>query len=46
MFCVFTARFVSDLVGNPEDMFSHKEAHIKEVEVLYYPSRADQTYNE
>ena len=23
-----TARFVSDLVGNPEDGFSHNEAHI------------------
>ena len=22
-----TARFVSDLVGNPEDRFSHNEAH-------------------
>ena len=24
-----TARFVSDLVGNPEDRFSHNEAHIR-----------------
>ena len=24
-----TARFVADLVGNPEDRFSHNEAHIK-----------------
>ena len=23
-----TARFVSDLVGNPEDRFSHNEAHV------------------
>ena len=23
-----TVRFVSDLVGNPEDLFSHNEAHI------------------
>ena len=23
-----TARFVSDLVGNPDDRFSHNEAHI------------------
>ena len=23
-----TARFVSDLVGNPEDRFSHNEAHM------------------
>ena len=26
-----TARFVSDLVENPEDRFSHNEAHITEV---------------
>ena len=26
---VTTARFVSDLVGNPEDRFSHNEAHIE-----------------
>ena len=26
--CGCTARFVSDLVGNPEDRFSHNEAHI------------------
>ena len=26
--CDCTARFVSDLVGNPEDGFSHKEAQI------------------
>ena len=25
--CGCTARFVSDLVGNPEDRFSHNEAH-------------------
>ena len=25
--CGYTARFVSDLVGNPEDRFSHNEAH-------------------
>ena len=25
----FTARFVPDLVGNPEDRFSHSETHIK-----------------
>ena len=32
VFCIFcgcTDRFVSDLVGNPEDRFSHKEAHIR-----------------
>ena len=28
IFCDFTARFVWDLVGNPEDRFSHNEAHI------------------
>ena len=26
--CGCTARFVLDLVGNPEDRFSHNEAHI------------------
>ena len=26
-----TARVVSDLVGNPEDRFSHNEAHLVEV---------------
>ena len=28
IFCGCTAWFVSDLVGNPEDRFSHNEAHI------------------
>ena len=28
IFCNWTARFVSDLVGNAEDRFSHNEAHI------------------
>ena len=28
IFCGSTARFVSDLVGNPEYRFSHNEAHI------------------
>ena len=27
-FCGCTARFVSDLVGNPEDRVSHDEAHL------------------
>ena len=27
IFCESTARFVSDLIGNPEDRFSHNEAH-------------------
>ena len=30
IFCVCTDRFVSDLVRNPEDGFSHKEAHFIE----------------
>ena len=25
--CGYAARFVSDLVGNPEDRFSHNETH-------------------
>ena len=29
IFCNSTARFVSDLFGNPEDRFSHNEAHNK-----------------
>ena len=28
VFCDCTARFVSNRVGNPEDRFSHNEAHI------------------
>ena len=28
IFCGCTAWFVSDLVENPEDQFSHNEAHI------------------
>ena len=28
IFCGCTARFMSDLVGNPEDWFSHNEAHM------------------
>ena len=31
MFCDCAARFVSDLVGNPEDRFSHNEAYIVEI---------------
>ena len=34
--CGCTARFVSDLVGNPEDRFSQNEAHIIELHVLYH----------
>ena len=28
IFCDCTVRFVSDLVGNPKDRFSHNEGHI------------------
>ena len=28
LFCGCKARFVPDLVGNPEDWFSHNEAHL------------------
>ena len=28
IFCGYTAQFVSDLVGNPEDRFSHNKAHV------------------
>ena len=28
IFCGCTDRFVSDLVGNPEDLFSHNEAQL------------------
>ena len=31
IFCDCTARFVSDLVGNPEDRFSHNEADIMKI---------------
>ena len=34
IFCGFTFRFVSDLVGNPEDRFSHNEAQIKPIDVI------------
>ena len=30
IYCGSTARFVWDLVGNPEDRFSHNEAHIQD----------------
>ena len=29
-----TARFVSDLVGNPEDRFSHNEAHMRLIAMI------------
>ena len=33
IFCGCTARFVSDLVGNPEDRFSHNEAHLMPINI-------------
>ena len=33
MFCSCTARFVSDLGGNPEDRFSDDEAQIKRIKL-------------
>ena len=39
IFCDCTARFVSDLIGNPEDWFSHNKAQLKpdigKYELLY-----------
>ena len=32
IFCDCTARFVSDQVRNPEDRFSHSEAHMSEAQ--------------
>ena len=34
IFCGCTARFVSDLVGNPEDQFSHNEALMEMVKMV------------
>ena len=45
-FCPCTAWFVSDLVENPEDRFSHNEAHIPNLSVLLlkvYESRHEKT---
>ena len=33
--CGCTARFVWDLVGKPEDRFSHNEAHVIQLQKLY-----------
>ena len=38
IFCGCTARFVSDLVGNPEDRFYHNEAQMA-CSALYQASR-------
>ena len=40
IFCGSTARFKSDLVGNPLDRFSHNEAHIKNESRLSSISKA------
>ena len=36
IFCGCTARFVSDLVGNPEDRFSHNEVQIMNTKGLHF----------
>ena len=36
IFCDYTARFVSDLVRNPEDRFSHNEAQLQFYRALLY----------
>ena len=44
IFCGCTAWFVSDQVGNPEDRFSHDEAHIicfGLVQILYFLAELD-----
>ena len=38
IFCDCIARFVSHLVGNPEDRFSHNEAHMKKKQVCWHTS--------
>ena len=45
--CECTARFVSDLVGNPENRFSHNEAQIlEEVKWDKLSLMKDQNHNE
>ena len=34
VFCDRVARFVSDLVGNPEDQLSHNEAEMLDIETI------------
>ena len=38
-FCGSTARYVSDLVGNPEDRFSHDVAHLMLITVAFWGVR-------
>ena len=40
IFCGCTACFVWDLVGNPEDRFSHNEAHISTLSDKFANSNA------
>ena len=35
IFCGCTVRFVWDLVGNPEDRFSHNEAHFRHCDIVF-----------
>ena len=37
IFCGCKARFVSDLVGNPEHGFSHNKAYIQLYEIYWFP---------
>ena len=36
IFCDCTARIMSDLVGNPEDRFSHNEAQLLTEKIAYF----------
>ena len=38
IFCGCTARFESDLVGNPEHQFSHNEAHMYDISICVAPN--------
>ena len=42
IFCGYTGRFVWDLVGNPEDQFSHNEAQMCEQTVNVLADRMNQ----
>ena len=41
IFCGCAAQFVSDLIGNPEDRFSHNEAHMKTMMVCICTVQSD-----